>query len=87
MCPTHNLLGCIKLVVATILDMLIERDILTIDDLRERAKELDLLDGVEDGMLHAKVDPDGTITPEARAEPTALDGLAEAAKQFEKDNE
>ena len=48
-------LTLVYLVVATILDILIERDVLTIDELRERAKELDLLDGLEDGMLHAKV--------------------------------
>ena len=51
-----------------------------------RADELVVLDGVRDGTLHAPVQPDGTITPEAPAPKTALDELADAAKDAEQDN-
>ena len=73
----------LNLVVATMLDVLIAKGVLSPDDLRTRAADIDILDGVADGMLHGHVEPGGGIIPDAPPQRTDLDDLAAAATDAE----
>ena len=73
----------LNLVVATMLDVLIAKGMLSPDDLRTRSADIDILDGVADGMLHGHIEPGGGIMPDAPPERTDLDDLADAASDAE----
>ena len=77
----------LKLVVATLLDVLVTRGVLPQDELRKRAEQIDLLDGRADGMLHGSIEPGGAIMPDEAPQRTALDDLAQAAEQAEFDED
>jgi len=70
----------LKLVVASLLNLLVTKGVLTEQALLEYARTIDRLDGREDGKLHGRVEPDGTITPEGPPERTDLDDLADAVE-------
>jgi len=67
----------LKLVVASIMELLVRDGTLSVDELRQQAERLDRLDGAADGKLHGHVEPDGSVGAEVR-ERTPLDDLTDA---------
>ena len=76
-------LGELKLVVASMLKMLIDRRVLTTQQLQEMADEIDSLDGKADGKLDGRLSADGTIAVPEPEPASPLDELSQAVQQRE----
>lgn len=57
----ENDVGTLALILATILKMLDEKGNITRDDLKEKLKELDILDGLRDGKISVNHLRDGSF--------------------------
>ena len=54
----------LRLLVATLMRLLLEKQTVTELDLKRVAMEIDILDGKADGALHGQVEVDGEIIPD-----------------------
>ena len=72
-------IGELKLVVASLLNLLVARGVLSVEEFAQQAKIIDELDGRSDGRFHGRIKANGEITPEAQ-DRTELDDLADAAR-------
>ena len=73
-------LGELRLVVASMIRMLLDRGVLTADQLKQMAEILDAMDGQADGKLNGHLGADGRIHVDPPAEPDALDELSQAVE-------
>jgi len=71
-------IGELKLALATVINMLVNGQVLDEDALLEQAKIIDAMDGKADGQFSGRVEPDGTVAPDRRRRRTDLDDLADA---------
>ena len=62
-----------------LLNLLVARGVLSVEEFAQQAKIIDELDGRPDGRFHGRIKANGEITPEAQ-DRTELDDLADAAR-------
>ena len=68
----------LKLVVATMVNLLVTKKVLDEEELLKYGKIIDAMDGKVDGKFHGSIEPDGTLTPDKPAPRSELDDLADA---------
>jgi hypothetical protein len=74
--------GHLKLCLAATMNLLIQKGVVTKEEMLEIARSLDVLDGKEDGKLPGVLSPDGTVAPPPPPlVDKKLEGLAEAVRQ------
>ncbi|HUS48479.1 MAG TPA: hypothetical protein VNA25_02760 [Phycisphaerae bacterium] len=72
-----------KLTLACVLNVLLDKKMVSEEELLARAEEIDALDGKVDGKLRGQVKPDGAIAVEPREDSEELDRLADALDEEE----
>lgn len=71
----------LRLVVASMLRMLVDKDVVTAEQLQAIADEIDALDGQVDGKLDGKVGVDGTVAVSPPKVKSAIEQIADAVDE------
>jgi hypothetical protein len=74
-------IGELKLAIATLINVLVTKELVTDAELMAQSEVIDALDGEIDGQFTGYVQPDGKLLPDAPRERTTLDDLADAVDQ------
>ena len=74
-------IGELKLAVATLINVLIAKGLVTDKELMAQAEVIDAMDGEVDGQFTGHVQPDGKVLPDQPPARTSLDDLADAVDQ------
>ena len=74
-------IGELKLAIATLINVLIAKDLVTDNELTAQAEVIDAMDGEADGQFTGHVQPDGKVLPAQPRARTTLDDLADAVDQ------
>jgi hypothetical protein len=74
-------IGELKLAMATIINVLIAKGVVTDQELLAQAEVIDAMDGESDGQFTGHVQPDGKIAPDKPRARSSLDDLADAVDQ------
>ncbi|MCP4376274.1 MAG: hypothetical protein GY794_08890, partial [bacterium] len=74
-------IGELKLAMATLINVLIAKGVVSEEELLAQAKIIDAADGEADGQFSGSLQPDGKIAPDKPRARTELDDLADAVDQ------
>ena len=76
-------IGELKLAMATLINVLITKGVVSEQELLAQADAIDALDGQADGQFSGSVQPDGKVVPDQPRARTSLDDLADAVDQVD----
>ncbi|MDP6546693.1 MAG: hypothetical protein QGH60_22185 [Phycisphaerae bacterium] len=76
-----NDIGELKLAMATLINVLISKGVVSEEELLAQADIIDALDGEADGQFSGQVQPDGKVAPDQPRARTNLDDLADAVDE------
>ena len=74
-------IGELKLAIATLLNVLVTKGMVTDAELMAQSEIIDAMDGEVDGQFTGYVQPDGKLLPDEPRARTSLDDLADAVDQ------